>query len=57
MGFGFLESVDEKCMQIELVNYLVATKKLVDLIINFGEKKVLWQVNGSGNRECDSNKT
>lgn len=93
MGFGFLESVYEKCMHIELkklglkfdmqkkitvfyenevvgefiadlivndivivelksvkrivkaheiqlVNYLVATKKPVGLIINFGEKKV-----------------
>ncbi len=54
MGFGFLESVYEKCMLIELskaglnaesqkpilVNYLVATGKPTGLILNFGESKV-----------------
>ena len=29
-----------KAHEIQLVNYLVATKKSVGLIINFGEKKV-----------------
>jgi len=33
MGFGFLESVYEKCM-------LVATRKPVGLILNFAERKV-----------------
>ncbi|MEA3428212.1 MAG: GxxExxY protein [Thermodesulfobacteriota bacterium] len=65
MGYGFLESVYEKCLLIELrkaglsavfqkpisvrqiiqahevqlVNYFVATKKAVGLIVNFGERK------------------
>lgn len=44
-----------KAHEIQLVNYLVATKKPVGLIINFWEKKVEWLVNGRGNRVCDSN--
>ncbi len=54
MGFGFLESVYEKCLMLELnktglkakahevklVNYLNATQKDIGLIIDFGEKEV-----------------
>ena len=54
MGYGYLESVYEKCMLIELksvtrivkahevqlVNYLVTTNKPVGLILNFAKDKV-----------------
>ena len=55
MGFGFLESVQEKCLpceihvsdseayfigEVQMVNYLVATGRPVGLILNFGERKV-----------------
>ena len=53
IGYGFLESVYEKALLIEiksvrriikefevqLVNYLTATGKPVGLLLNFGEKK------------------